>query len=239
MVTFMSICITSCMIVVCIILIRVVFRTPFTQHLFESFSSTSTQSLMNSSTICPDGSKFFMFKGQPYCCSGKIDSNANIVQKSCRPIGNRDEELTFCTLGSISNSSIPNCVDHRTKNMARETATVCPPNTTLVKNATQSFCCTGRVNAEMTECDNPYCKVINSDNFFTDPNSCQFKKAQADPKSKCPSGFTQFTTSGIGNLSDIYLFGCTDNNKICYTDNTIQQLQGLHYNVSGLQSCSS
>jgi hypothetical protein len=90
----------------------------------------------------------------------------------------------------------------------------------------------------MTGCDNPYCRVIDSENFFTDPNSCQFKKAQADPKSQCPAGFTQFTTSGVGNMSNVYLFGCTDNNTICYTDNTIQQLQKLQYNVDGLRSCS-
>ena len=247
--------VASVCVVVLILLVRTILNTPFARSFMSSFSFSegfAGTALINSTTECPVGTQFYMYDGKPFCCSGKVDSSATTVQKSCRPLGNRDEQFTFCTLGpasasssASSSSSIKNCLELREGIMKAKGDKVCPAGMSYVESVSgQAKCCAGPANAGWTDCAVPtasFCPVTADANadIFKNPNSCQFLKARSEAPA-CPAGFAPFTTSGAGSLpNDITLFGCSDSNQNCYASSTLATLRSRGYDVSGLTDCSS
>jgi hypothetical protein len=233
------------MIAAVLILGRVIWGTPLITRVRESFASGG-KSPINSSTDCPMGSAFYMYKGSSFCCSGNMNTGADRLEDTCKAYTGRDAQpLTFCTLGP-SKGAIKNCMELRSGLMQAEGAAVCPSNHTFVKGASGSDtqggrCCDDPGNPELTECvSNNYCNVSTNKNEFADAKSCQFQKAQEDAPA-CPKGYGPFTAAGQGfpGGSAITLFGCTDNGQNCYADSTIKRLKELGYDVSSLTSCTS
>ena len=242
--TFRDIVVIGIMIAVVIILIRVIIGTPFIRRGAEAFVNATSGAVAPSKTMCPPGSTFYMYKGAAYCCSGTVNSESDTLQKSCRPIGSRDEVLTFCTLGAAT-SATPNCQDLRGSLMADEGGKVCPPESTFVRGATGAKCCLGSLgNADLTDCispNSPFCMVSQNGakSVFTEPASCQAMKARYDDvETACPKGYRPFTTNGAGDMTGLTLFGCTDDAHNCYTTPTLQRLRDLDYDVSGLPVCA-
>ena len=132
--------------------------------------------------------------------------------------------------------------------MDRLGAQFCPPGTVFVQSANGSVgkCCTGTANADRTDClgGGGSCTVSTTDNvsgWMTDMNSCQFQKAKAEV-GNCPYGYSSFTTERPNpNATDsaplIYIVGCTDNVQNCYAASTIQRLQEIGYDVTGMIEC--
>ena len=226
------------MIAVVIILIRVIFGTPLVKRVRESFADAPK--MINSQTECPPGATMYMFNGSSYCCSGAINGDAVSVKDSCRPYSSRDGNTTFCTLGP-STSTAKNCLELRSGLMQAEGEAVCPSTMpTFVKESGDSAgrCCADPGNPALTACvGTKFCDVGTDPNMFKDSTSCQFLKAQGD--TACPKGFGTFTAPGQGAMSDITLFGCTDNGTNCYADSTLKRLKELGYDTTGLVSCSN
>jgi len=231
-------------IAVIIIILRVIIGSPLVQHIRETFASPS--SLSNSNTRCPPGSQVYMYKGASFCCSGQINTDANLLRDSCRPSGGRDASVTFCTLGpavSDNGQRVPNCMENRTGMMQGRGDGICPSNlpTYVEKPTGEGRCCADPGNEERTECrGTELCDVIAGKNFFTDPKSCQFRRAQEDDGA-CPVAFSPFTAAGPpqGPLSNLTLYGCTNSKQNCYSDGILKRLRELGYDVAGLPSCSN
>lgn len=229
------------MIVVLLILGRVIFGSPLVTRVRESFASGP----INSMTECPAGAQLYMYEGTPYCCSGMIDATSDRTVGTCKAYSGRDTQpLTFCTLGP-SKGDVKNCMELRSGLMQAEGVGVCPKATpTFVKGAAGSAtqngrCCADPGNPALTECvGSTYCDVSTDSNEFKDPVSCQFKRAQEE-MGACPNHYGPFTATGQGAMSNITLFGCTDNGQNCYADSTLKRLKELGYDVSGLVSCTA
>ena len=98
-----DILIIGLIIAVVVILIRVAMGAPMLRRVMESF----TGSTVNTVTVCPSGSKFYMYDGGAFCCSGKIKTEANSLQESCSQAVSTGQ-LTFCGLGP-SRPEAKNC----------------------------------------------------------------------------------------------------------------------------------
>lgn len=227
--SFSDLLILGTLLAVLCVLARVIWGTPFVKRIAESFASGSNP--VNITTQCPPGTQMFMKNGTAFCCSGTIDRNSDSIQKSCRPRNTRDEQFTFCSLGV---SEIPTCSSIQGALMDKQGAEVCPPNTVFVAGPKGAKCCAAP-NAERTDClGGDFCPVADdSRSWMTQPNSCQFLKAQKDAGA-CPPGYGPFTAS---QASGITLFGCTDNGKNCYAASTLQRLQEMDYDITGLVAC--
>ena len=231
------------MIAVILILGRVIFGSPLVSRIRESFASGSAPHTINSSTECPAAAQLYMYNGAAFCCSGAVNTSASSALSTCKPYSGRDTSTTFCTLGPAQNG-VSNCLELRSGLMQAEGESVCPSSRTYVRGSTGSDtengrCCADPGNAALTECvGKNYCDVSTDKNEFKDPLACQVLKAQENA-GPCPKKFGPFTAAGQGGMSDITLFGCTDNGQNCYADSTLKRLKELGYDVSGLVACSS
>ena len=217
-------------IAVVVILIRVIMGTPMIKRVMESFSG----SMLNSQTECPVGSQLYMHDGVVYCCSGKINEDANSATESCK--AHHTSDLTFCTLGP-SRSDVPNCMNTKEKQYNDIGAKVCPPSApTYVQNASGvGRCCTGPANSDRTACmsDTGSCEVAPAGtNILKSPlPSCQFQKlVQTD--GKCPSSTTVAMVPG--NIQNGVLTGfnysyCIGNRTSCLTKPVTDALKASKY----------
>jgi len=220
-----------------ILLIRVIFTTPFAMGFHENFVDSARP--INTTVTCPANTQLYMYGGAPYCCSGKVHTSAARLVDTCKPTGRRDDTLTFCTLGpATSVLGIKNCLSLRAGLLAAEGANICPKAMpTYVKDASVGRCCADAGNQGMTACmSGASCDPTNDPNYFKHAGSCQFRKAHEEIK--CPTGFGVFTAPGQGPMSNITVMGCTDNGRNCYPDSTLKRLKELGYDVTGLPKCS-
>lgn len=227
-----------------LVLIRVIVGAPFVQRVRESFANGG-QSLLNSMTECPANSKMYMYEGVAYCCSARINPDADTVTATCRANPFDKEDLTFCTLGP-STDAVKNCMESRAGILQALGEKVCPPskpNLVLgtVGSPTQlGRCCATAANESMTDCLSVvpgwFCDVSSNANMFEAPNACAFERAK-EMAPACPSGYGAFTGAGQGPLAGLTIFGCQDSNQICYAQSTINSLKQMGYDVSGMTAC--
>lgn len=234
--------IVGLMIAAVLILLRVIVGTPLVQRVAESFQNGGSggAKMVNSITECPARTQMYMYDGVAFCCSGRLNPDADNLQGTCRPAGfqRNAPPLTFCTLGP-SREGIPNCLELRAGQMQAKGESVCPPSMpSYVDGPDGARCCAGAANAELTRCASAKaasCDATHVSNEFTAPGSCAFLRAQQmDPT--CPSGYQTFTAQGFEGLT---LFGCTDMGQNCYSAATIGRLKELGYDASSLTVCSS
>jgi hypothetical protein len=233
-------------IAVVIILVRTILNTPFVQQIRENFANGGGN-MINTLAECPPGTQMFMYDGSAYCCSGKINGEADTLKGTCKPSWQRDAPpLTFCTLGP-SREGVPNCLESRAGILQAIGQKSCPasmPN--FVMGAPGSVtgsgrCCAGPGNSALTECQDTasgFCSMSTDSNEFKNATSCQFLKLKESAGS-CPPNFTPLTTQGAGALTGLTLFGCTDMGKNCYSQAVLQRLQELKYDITGLTPCTA
>jgi hypothetical protein len=225
-----------------LILVRIIWGSPLVTRVRESFAGT----MINSITECPPGIQMYMYEGAAYCCSGKVDTDAAEVAQTCRAPFPKpgDPPMTFCTLGP-SQGSIKNCLELRSGLLQAEGEALCPafmPN--YVKNGSEpGRCCKGPANESLTDCAaaaDVHCDVITDSNFFANPQSCQFLRAQQDDAA-CPKGYHRFSSEAppamTAQTPGMRLFGCTDSTTNCYSKATLARLRELKYDVSMLKAC--
>jgi hypothetical protein len=212
-----DILIIGLIIAVIIILIRVAMGTPMIKRVMESFTGAAPASI----TECPMGSKFYMYDGSVFCCSGRVNKDANTLKESCMPLRSSRDDLTFCTLGA-DQADIPNCMNTKEKKYKEKAARVCPPSSPnyvegpAYSDSENGKCCVGPTNAERTECmsDEGSCLVAGPDvNIMKTPTaSCQLKKL-LETDGACPSTYSSGMILNFGSSGFIlpYCVRPTDN----------------------------
>lgn len=231
-------------IVVVIVLIRVMYGTPLIRRVMETFTVT----MINATTECPAGSQMYMYEGAAFCCSGRINPDANSLTESC-PVNRRnpEERSLFCALGP-SQKGVPNCLETANSLYDKEGLSFCPstmPN--YVKTISgQGRCCASGTNPGRTECTVPStgtCDVAVTDNIFrttskTNP-SCQFQKAQADDGA-CPPTYSPMVFHiEEGTYAGLSLYGCINPMKGgCLAAATLDRMKKLNYDVKGIPVCT-
>ena len=199
-----DILIIGLIIAVVVILIRVAMGTPMIKRVMESFTGGAAPA---SITECPANSKFYMYDGTAFCCSGRINKEANSQKESCMPLRSSRTDLTFCTLGA-DQPDIPNCMNTKEKKFKERAALVCPPSSPnyvegpAYSDSEHGKCCVGPTNAERTACmsDEGSCLVAAPDaNILKTPTvSCQLKKLiQTD--GACPSTYTSTVLENVAS----------------------------------------
>ena len=227
-------------IAVTIILIRVIIGTPMIRRVMESFT---TQSLTNITTECPGGAKMYMYGGAAYCCSSRINSDANSLATSCAaPLQRNGGELTFCSLGP-SKEGVKNCYD------IPDIDRGCPPDKpNYIKGppgtaTAAGRCCAGGVDSATQNCVDPAssCDFATNGNVFTTRSnpSCQFLRAQADDGT-CPSGYNKMVFDITrGEYQGLSIYACYDMMKrdACIARGTVKRLKELGYDTSQIAVC--
>jgi len=196
------------------------------KRVMESFTGAAPASI----TECPANSKFYMYDGSVFCCSGRVNKDANTLKESCMPLRSSRDDLTFCTLGA-DQADIPNCMNTKEKKYKEKAARVCPPSSPnyvegpAYSDSEHGKCCVGPTNAERTACmsDEGSCLVAGPGvNIMQTPKpSCQLRKIiQTD--GTCPSTFANGMIEGVGGGNSGIFTGfnfpyCVDitQNKYC------------------------
>lgn len=208
-------------------------------------------SAVNTETTCPAGSKLYMYEGVAYCCDGRIVRDATTLAGSCRPATSAPgARPLFCSLGP-TRGAVPNCLEFHTAQIAAEGKATCPPSMSNYAkgpagSATEKGrCCAGPTNADQTDCltgaaPGTFCDAERASNEFTgSPASCEFQRAKELEGAGCPTGYGSFTQPGQGALAGLTVFGCSDNNQMCYSAATTGRLQELGYDTTGMSVCQS
>jgi hypothetical protein len=210
-------------------------QTPVVSGFMESFASGS---LINSTTECPTGYTMYMYDGAAYCCKGTVNTDAPNLKRSCIAISTQEHAL--CTLGSSNN--VKNCTEIRKSILQTEGKNTCPPSMpNFCTSTTSRRCCSSAVNETGTDCihQEGSCTFGSGKNEFLDPTDCRLLR-QKEMDATCPIGFHQILSS-ISNpqspLNGLSLYSCTDLNNNCYTENLVQRLRTLGYDVSQLRTC--
>lgn len=205
---------------------------------------------VNTTTVCPAGTTMYMFEGAAYCCDGRINRDATSLAGTCRPATSAPgARPIFCALGP-SRDGVPNCLEIHAGQLAAEGEATCPPSLpNYVKgppgSATEKGrCCAGPMNADRTDCmsstPGSFCDAAHAANEFAGgPTSCEFQRAKELEGASCPTGWGAFTQPGQGALSGLTVFGCSDNNQMCYSAATTARLQELGYDTTGMTVCQS
>ena len=224
---------------VVLILIRVIWKTPFVNSVVEHFAS-SNKALINPVTECPANTQMYMYAGAAYCCGGRVNADADRVADSCRPIA-VGKKPTFCTLGP-STGGVKNCLELKGGLLQAEGETICPPSMpNFTKGSgSQGRCCAGSINDTMDDCtdlgNGKYCDVSGDDNEFLNPLGCRFLR-EKEKDTGCPPEFKQFQGFGAGPLDKLTLYGCKDNSKMCYSKALVGRLKELGYDPKDLPVC--
>jgi hypothetical protein len=232
-----SVIIAGLLVAVVIILARVIMGTPFVKSVrssVEGFQDGAPTSLAFS--LCPFGSTLYMYDGAAYCCSGIVNGDSDTVQQSCiRPLAKQGDEPVFCTLGP-GQAGIPNCSELMVDFAEQAAVGVCPsamPNF-VYKSDGSSQCCSTPADSN-GNCSGSSCSIIPDE--FTSDNNCRFMREKE--VQSCPGGFQSATTQGQGQLSGLTLYGCSDQNQICYSQAMVARLGELGYDASALTVCGS
>ena len=198
-----DILIIGLIIAVVVILIRVAMGTPMLKRVMESFTGSAAASV----TECPANSKFYIHDDIVFCCSGRINKDANSLKESCMPLRSSRNDLIFCTLGP-DQPGVPNCMNTKEKKFKEKAALVCPPSAPnyvegdAYSDSENGKSCVGPTNAERTACmsDEGSCLVAAPDaNILKTPTvSCQLKKLiQTD--GACPSTYTSTVLENVAS----------------------------------------
>lgn len=225
-------------LVAVVVLARVIFSVR------EGFQvgGSGPSSTLNTMTVCPTGSKMFMYGGSAYCCSGVINPDADELSQACRPLLGPS---LFCSLGP-SAGGIQNCLETRTGLMQAEGESRCPPSKPNFCQADNGSakCCAGLTNAAITDCVDPtpgaQCAVLPAGtNPLASANtaSCDFMRIKELDVKDCPQGYNQTIVNGTGTFTGLTFCGCTNMTQTCYTDDMIARLRKLG-NVTTLLPCS-
>ncbi|NCY21261.1 hypothetical protein EBX31_04795 [bacterium] len=235
----------SLLVAVLVVLVRTVLGTPAVRRIAESFANGgSAAALLNTSTECPSGSQIYMYEGTAFCCNGRLNTDADTVGATCRPLlGQERKGFVFCTLGP-SADGVANCLELRAGLLAAEQEKYCPPqmpNFVRRDGSDPGSCCASPADSAQTVCADPTapsCAVSTDANEFKSPQSCQYLKAvaAADP---CPTGYTGLQTQGAGAFAGLTLYGCTDMGQNCYPAGALARLKELGYDTTGLTACGS
>jgi hypothetical protein len=229
------------MLAVVLVLARIIWGTPLITRVREGFANAKA---INASTVCPAGSKMYMYNGVAHCCSGKINTDVDTARETCvAPFPKRGSEpFVFCSLGPTS-TGIPNCLEDRTAIVQKHGEGKCPPT---YPNYVQSLsgvgkCCGSAGDEMMIDCQDltqGFCSFTTDKNYFTAPSSCQYLRAQADAPT-CPPGYGMIQITGQGGLAGLTLFGCSDNGTVCYAQSVVDELNSLGYDTSSLSVCTA
>lgn len=214
---------------------------------FKSVEGFGAAKAVNTSTTCPVGSTLYMYEGVAYCCDGRIVRDAPTLAGSCRPATSAPgARPLFCSLGP-TRGTVPNCLEFHASQIAAEGEATCPPSMpNYVKGPTteKGRCCAGPANSDQTDClttaPGTFCDAARAANEFAGgPDSCEFQRAKELEATGCPSGWGAFTQPGQGALAGLTVFGCSDNNQMCYSAATAGRLQELGYDTTGMNVCQS
>jgi hypothetical protein len=223
-----SVIVMGLLVAAVIILVRVIVGTPFIKSVrssVEGFQDTASLAF----SLCPVGSTLYMYDGTAYCCSGIVNSDADTIQQSCiRPLAKQGDEPIFCTLGP-DQAGIPNCAELLQDMRAQIAAGICPSG---LPYGGDGLCCSVPTDAA-GNCSGTSCPIMT--NEFEDSGSCQFQRESE--LQMCPSGSQTATVQGQGQLSGLTLYGCSDQNKICYSQAMVARLNELGYDASALSVC--
>jgi hypothetical protein len=237
-----SILVMGLMLAAVIVLIRVIMGTPFIKSIrssVEGFQDSSSAAILAFSA-CPMGSTMYMYDGTAYCCSGIVNTDGDLVQQTCiRPFAQKGVEPVFCTLGP-GQPGIPNCSEVMNDMVHRAEEGVCPsvmPHGVYTHNGGKlsGSCCADQPTGMMCPAGSASCKIV--DNEFQDANNCRFMRERETQT--CPSGFNSATIQGQGPLSGLTLYGCSDQNQMCYSQAMVARLGELGYDASALTVCGS
>jgi hypothetical protein len=180
-----------------------------------------------------------MYNGNPFCCSGRTDPDADTIQGSCRPV-DPSGKLTFCSLGPTT-EKVKNCQEVFIAQNRERAQQVCPasmPN--YAEESGNGLCCGSSVTADMTACVEPKagtCRVSGDRNpYGAGATSCEFQRAR-EADDPCPTGYGALTVEGQGSFKGLTLYGCTNSGQICYSQAVVSRLRELGYNTSSLKIC--
>ena len=186
-----------------------------------------------------------MWEGRVYCCSGKINSDADREERICLPTSSDPsaEAPVFCTLGAPT-EHVENCQTVRKKMLGKSGENTCPRNAPTFVQGTRGSptangrCCASLPNEALTDCMDP--SPFNCDveaagtNWFRKPQSCQFRREQE--RAVCPSGYGRATMTVH---DDMTVFGCSNGSSICYATSTLKRLQEMGVDTAGMQACAA
>lgn len=239
------------LVVAIVILLRTVFKATGWMRgsgVTEPFANAAA---VNTTTVCPAGTMMYMYGGVAYCCDGRINRDAPTLAGSCRPATSAPgAKPVFCSLGAGSDG-VPNCLEIHGQQLAAEGAATCPPTAmpNYVKGPAGSAtekgrCCAGPANADQTDCYSTapgmFCDAARADNEFAGgPTSCEFLRAKELEGANCPAGWGAFTQPGQGSLAGLTVFGCSDNNQMCYSAATTARFQELGYDTTAMSVCKA
>jgi hypothetical protein len=247
-----TILIAILLVVVVIVLLRTVLKAAgwLRGSAVWSVEGFASPTAVNTTTVCPAGTTMYMYGGVAYCCDGRINRDAPTLAGSCRAATSAPgARPVFCSLGAGSDG-VPNCLEIHGQQLAEEGVATCPssmPN--YVKGPSGSAtekgrCCAGPANADQTDCfstaPGTFCDAARADNEFAGgPASCEFQRAKELEGASCPSGWGAFTQPGQGALAGLTVFGCSDNNQMCYSAATTARLQELGYDTTAMSVCKA
>jgi hypothetical protein len=235
-----SILVMGLMLAAIIVLVRVIMGTPFIKSIrssVEGFQDTAAATL--AVTSCPMGSTMYIYDGTAYCCSGIVNTDADLTSQTCmRSMFQKDDSFTFCTLGPAQ-SGVPNCSDMMLKMVQGMEKDVCPPTMPhgIIGSGSTSVtqCCASKTMDGTCPPGAASCSV--TDNEFKDANNCRFLRERETQA--CPSNYNPATIQGQGPLSGLTLYGCSDQNMMCYSQAMVNRLGELGYDASALTVCGS
>jgi len=235
----MRLLVAAALVAAVLILARIIWGSPLVSRIREGFAVSP----INSITECPNGSKMYMWEGGSYCCNGRINVDTDRIEKTCMPISSDPsaEKPTFCTLGPATLTAA-NCQDIRGKMLRTSGEVNCPkdaPNFVQGPSGSSTAkgrCCVSLPNEGQTDClaESAWnCDIVADDNWFRNPKSCQFRKAQE--MTTCPSDSGRFNIEKDG----MTIFGCSNGVAMCYAESTLQNLRGMGVDTTGMQACKA
>jgi hypothetical protein len=250
--TARSLVMITLLIVAAALLIRIIARTPIIQSITESFANAPSQSqLLNTATECPPGYQMYMYEGSAFCCRGNVNPDAANLGASCIPMVTEAKDA-HCALGPASSASsassasaskgIPNCNDIQAGILLAKGETLCPPSKPNFCSAGEAGrCCTSAVSSDGTKCIDETigrsCNVGKDPNIFKDPNDCRYQRMKEKDR-PCRPKYHSFTSPvSEGPLAGLTLYGCTNLVDSCYSENMVDALKELGYDVSRLTIC--
>jgi len=237
-----------------IVIVRTIMYLPLMQKTIEAFvgGKDTSGSQLNAITECPPGAQIYMYEGTVYCCEGRVNPDADTLERSCKPASVTGDRM-LCTLGP-SRHGVINCLQTIGGQMQEKGQTICPPAMpNFCKGPTGSAsgngrCCAGQPNVGYTDClSGRHCDVSGDEkgniqaNFFLDPTDCRFLRAK-ELEPKCPPKYLHsMSLMTSGPFSGLTLIGCStgsaNETKYCYSGEILGQLTALGYDVSSLNAC--
>lgn len=229
-----DILIIGLIIAVTIILVRVIIGTPMIRRVMETFAVGPT--VINLKTECPRGSNMYMYDGTAYCCSARINPDANSLAGSCAVPLQRSSESAgnvFCSLGA-NKDGVRNCYDIPAMDHG------CPPDKQKYIPGSPDRCCSNSIDSTCLANPSLTCQFAKNGNLFTTraQPSCEFLRAQADD-GVCPTDYSRMVFDITqGEYQGLSIYGCINMSKGgCALSSTVKRLKDLGYNVDSIPIC--